>query len=250
MLKNTFSHIPGITQATETFLWKNGIICWEDFLEKKKDLNLPSSKLIKIENSLNSHLVLYAKKDLSFFDVKTNMHWRTWRELRDNCCYLDIETTGLDKTNNYITTIGVFDGTSSHVFVKGKDLDQFENYIKDKKLLVTFNGACFDLPFIEKQMGIQLKDKFHVDLRFAMKKLGYAGGLKKIEKELNITRDDDLEGVDGFEAVRLWYRYKKGDLESLKTLMKYNEADVINLEPLMQFTFDKLREQEFLSYVM
>lgn len=249
MLKNTFCHIHGITENTEKILWQNNILCWDDFLEKKESINLPSSKLSKIHEAIISHNDLYLKNDFSFFNTKTNQHWRLWRELRKDACYLDIETTGLDKVRNHITTIGVFDGKSSHVFVQGKDLDKFENYIKDKKLLVTFNGACFDLPFIEKQMNINLNDKFHIDLRFAMKKLGYSGGLKNIEKQLDVSRDDELADVDGFEAVRLWYRYKKGDLDALKLLMKYNEADVINLEPLMEFTFNKLREKEFLVHI-
>lgn len=249
MLLNTFCHIKGITENTEKTLWQKDVICWDDFLEKHNQLGLPKKKTAKIIDAIMNHKYLYKKNDYSFFNTKTNLHWRVWRELRDSCCYLDIETTGLDKVRNHITTIGVFDGKTSKVFVQGKDLHKFGEYIQDKKLLVTFNGACFDLPFIEKQMGLVLKNKFHVDLRFAMKKLGYSGGLKRIEKELGVMRDDDLDGVDGFEAVRLWYKYKKGDTAALEKLMKYNEADVINLEPLMEFTFNKLREQEFLSYI-
>lgn len=250
MLKNTFSHIKGVSLEFEKNLWKNNIICWDDFLEKKDTLPISELKKLSILKELTQGISALADGNHSHFQLPTNQHWRLYRELKDSCCYLDIETTGLDKVRNHITTIGVYDGESSKVFVQGKDLDDFENYIKDVKLLVTFNGACFDLPFISKQMGIDLSDKFHIDLRFAMKKLGYSGGLKSIEKQLNVTRDDDLDGVDGFEAVRLWYRYKKGDISALEKLMKYNEADVINLLPLMEFTFGKLREQEFLDYIL
>ena len=80
-------------------------------------------------------------------------------------------------------------------------------------------------------------------LRYLMKDLGYSGGLKRIEKEVGINRDDELAEVDGFEAVRLWRRYKKGDLQSLELLKKYNEADVVNLKTLMEFTYGKLKEK-------
>ena len=33
--------------------------------------------------------------------------------------------------------------------------------------------------------------------------------IKRIEKEIGITRSEEVEGVDGFEAVRLWKRYQK-----------------------------------------
>ena len=82
-----------------------------------------------------------------------------------------------------------------------------------------------------------------------MKELGYAGGLKKIEKEIGICRDDDLDGVDGFEAVRLWYKYKKGDQAALDKLVKYNIADVENLKVMMEFAFEKLKEKNFHSVI-
>jgi len=51
----------------------------------------------------------------------------------------------------------------------------------------------------------------HIDLRFLLKKLGYAGGLKRIDKELGINRGADIDGIDGFEAVRLWNEYRWGN---------------------------------------
>ena len=40
MLKQTFSHIPGISKSTELYLWKNNILSWNDFFLKEKKLNL------------------------------------------------------------------------------------------------------------------------------------------------------------------------------------------------------------------
>jgi hypothetical protein len=70
----------------------------------------------------------------------------------------------------------------------------------------------------------------------------YEGGLKKIEKDLGITRSNEIDGVDGFEAVRLWRKYQRGDKKALKTLISYNNADIINLEPLMERAYEKLKE--------
>ena len=82
-----------------------------------------------------------------------------------------------------------------------------------------------------------------------MKDIGYSGGLKSIERQAGIQRDDDLKEVDGYEAVRLWYKYKRGDSEALRTLLRYNQADIENLKILMDLTFDKLKNKEFYSLI-
>ena len=62
---------------------------------------------------------------------------------------------------------------------------------------------------------------------------------KPNRKLLGINRK--LTEVDGLEAVRLWYEYKEqGNKISLKTLLEYNQEDVVNLQMLL----DKLNEIE------
>ena len=69
--------------------------------------------------------------------------------------------------------------------------------------------------------------------------------LKKIERDLGIARSDEIDGVDGFEAVRLWHRYQRGDKKALQTLISYNNADIMNLEPLMALAYERMRERVF-----
>jgi uncharacterized protein len=248
LLKNTFTHIPGIGRNTEIELWENDILTWEEFLEKKENLNLSETKIQRITNHLNKSIEAFNNKNLThFINLPNNMHWRVYPHAK--VCFLDIETTGLDKNHDEVTLIGLFNGKESKIFINGKNLHEFENEIKKYDLLVTFNGRCFDIPFLRHKFPNANLEKMHVDLRFAMKELGYSGGLKRIEKELGIIRSEDLQEVDGFEAVRLWYKYKKGDLQALKTLLKYNQADIENLKFLMDFTFNKLKERDFLSYI-
>ena len=62
---------------------------------------------------------------------------------------------------------------------------------------------------------------------------GLYGGLKAVERKLGIPRN--VMGVDGSEAVRLWWRYRDSfDLEALDRLLKYNREDVINLKTLKE----------------
>jgi len=152
----------------------------------------------------------------------------------------DIETTGLSRDRNKITTIGIYDGKKSKVFIRRKNIDEFQKEIKKYSTIITFNGRCFDIPFIRAKYPKIRFNQLHIDLRFVLAELGYKGGLKRIEKVLGVGRDDEIDGVDGYEAVKLWYRYRKGDEEALKKLVKYNIADVVNLKELMEFAYERM----------
>ena len=81
----------------------------------------------------------------------------------------------------------------------------------------------------------------HLDLRFASRKVGFRGGLKQLETDLKIRRADDIEGVDGFEAVRLWKRWDGySDHDALEKLIEYNRADTINLEEITRIIYPRL----------
>jgi uncharacterized protein YprB with RNaseH-like and TPR domain len=57
------------------------------------------------------------------------------------------------------------------------------------------------------------------------------GGFKAVERQLGIDRES--KGIDGLEAVRLWWKYIDAfDLEALNTLLQYNKEDVLNLKIL------------------
>ena len=77
-------------------------------------------------------------------------------------------------------------------------------------------------------------DQAHIDLRFALASLGYRGGLKAVERSLGLRRDPAIQDVDGFEAVRLWHRYRRGDRTALRKLALYNLTDVVNLAALVE----------------
>ena len=242
-LQNTFVHILGISKEKEKEIWSNNIYNWNEFIEDNDVLS------DRIHSYVMDSLQAYREKDFRFFlrHIPPHLHWRAYPDLRGRCCFLDIETTGLDKHNDDITVIGVYDGNESKFFVNGKNLWRFSREIVKYDMIVTFNGKCFDIPFIKSKFPRLDLNKFHVDLRFAMRRIGYTGGLKRIEKMMGLHRDDQICEVDGFEAVRLWFRYKKGDHNALDLLLRYNKADIENLKVLMDFTFEKLKEKEFLG---
>lgn len=46
--------------------------------------------------------------------------------------------------------------------------------------------------------------------------------------------------MNGWEAVRLWHAYRQGDEQALDLFVRYNEADVCNLEPLAELLVERL----------
>ena len=153
--------------------------------------------------------------------------------------YLDIETTGLDPSSSYITVVGIFhdnDGPENVLQLVGKDItpDNLLKAIGDTHTLYTYNGSGFDLPFIQRSMGVDLNARVkHRDLMFDCWRNNLYGGLKKVEMQLGIRRT--VLGVDGKEAIRLWWQYlKMQDHDSLRTLLDYNREDLINLKTLRE----------------
>lgn len=118
-------------------------------------------------------------------------YWRLYDFFKEDAVFLDIETTGLDPKNNDITLIGLFDGINTKTMVKGInfDLKGLKNELSKYKLIVTFNGSSFDIPFISKLYPNLLPNIPNFDLKSITNKLNLTGGLKEIEKKLGIKRN-------------------------------------------------------------
>ncbi|MFQ5808268.1 MAG: ribonuclease H-like domain-containing protein [Armatimonadota bacterium] len=246
LLERTFIHIPGIGAKTERRLWECGIQRWADFIAaapRGRDAGLPMSpgrawlaaqQLAECEGCLRSG-------DHAHFAgaLPGPEHWRAYDAFKGKAAYVDIETTGLGG-RAHITVIGLYDGLRTRTYIAGENLDEFPEDIAQYSLLVTYNGATFDLPFIQRAFPALRLDQLHVDLRYALARLGLTGGLKAVESRVGLARDERVAGLDGWDAVRLWREYQAGSEESLETLVLYNTADIENLELLMEHAYDGL----------
>ncbi len=239
MLNKTFCHIKGISINHEKLLWENGIAHWDDFNLKSAQINcLPKSKLEKIKSELDISKAALEKRDLAYFKraLPPKEHWRL--AALGKIAYVDIETTGISRGSDGITIIGIYDGITPHIYIKGQNLEEAHAKLLEFDTVVTFNGKQFDLPFIESHFSTAY-DFVHLDLRYMLKELGLQGGLKSIEQQLGIERDATVQGVDGFEAVNLWYQYKRGNLAALQKLLVYNREDIVNLKALLDYYLSK-----------
>ena len=157
----------------------------------------------------------------------------------DSCAYLDIETTSLDPSYGDLTVIGLYldDGKKRRVIQLVGDKISAAKLIElmeKVKVLYTYNGERFDLPYIKVKLGVDLaRSCLHKDLMYDCWRRNLYGGLKEVERKLGIKRE--LSDIDGRMAVRLWFNYTSyGDKRFLTTLLKYNREDVLNLKVLRQ----------------
>lgn len=249
MIKNSFIFIPGIGEKTEQYLWKNGILTWDD-LEKIYLPRLNNAKRKIVRDYLKSAKTALKKMDSSFFAkyLPCREYWRMFKEFRNKTLFLDIETTGTSVYYDIITVIGTFDPHRNKIkiFLRDKNLKEIRDYLRNYEIIVTFNGKLFDIPFIKKEFPEIKLPPVHIDLRFLLRSLGFTGSLKEIEKKVGIRREKDIEEINGKEAAVLWSKFVKGDDEALRKLLLYNISDTINLEKLMQFVYIKKIENDIL----
>ncbi len=246
MIRSSFIFLDGIGKKKERRLWASGIGSWEEFLRTDKIRGIPiwrkrhyDRQIRKAKESLYSFNAAYFHRLLP-----KSEHWRMYSFLREDAVFLDIETNGVEK-NAEITVVGLFDGISTKTMIKGINLDfnQLKSELSRYKLIVTFNGAVFDVPFIKKRHSSVLPAVPHFDLRFACKKVGLSGGLKEIEKRLGIKRNKIVEGMYGGDALTLWRMWRgSGDDYYLKLLVEYNEEDVINLKTIADHVYSEMKK--------
>lgn len=254
MLRNSFVFLERVGYKTEERLWRQGVLCWEDFLERSNVRGISSRVKRHHDRELEMALFSLRNKIPHYFSyrLKRRDHWRLYQEFRDSACFLDIETTGLGPYSSEVTIVGVSDGRKVKTFVRGINLSE-ETLVEELsryKLVLTFYGSAFDLPFLAKKFPRLRISVPHIDLCFAAKRVGLRGGLKTIERELGITRDEEIRNIDGLEAVRLWRRWERhGDEEALERLLEYNKADVANLRILAEVVYQRLRERTFIASV-
>lgn len=242
MLVNTFCHVPGVGSVSERALWEQGCTTWHEYLAAPENFSIGGAARNQFDKFVNRSIKNLESKDYGFFATTLGSReaWRAWPDFRSSCVYLDIETDG-GQSGSSITTIGLYDGSDFRCLIKGQDLESFPELIQEYALIVTFFGTGFDVPMLKRAFPRVRFDQIHIDLCYALKRIGYRGGLKSIEKQLGITRGDGTDGLSGFDAIRLWNEYLEGRDSSLETLIEYNREDVVNLETLAEIAYSRLR---------
>ena len=224
-LENTYIGVDGVGETTERRLWKRGARTWDEF---DPSLCGPTTA-DRIESFIETARPRLEGDDSEFFDrrLPSGERWRLYENFREEACFFDIETTGLDQRRNRVTCVSFHRGGDTETLVRGDDLTRGNLRERlEAPLLVTFNGARFDVPFLEKSFDLSL-DRPHLDLMYPCRRVGLTGGLKAIEPEVGVERD--RPDVSGRDAIRLWREHERGVDGSLETLVSYNREDAVNL---------------------
>ncbi len=236
MLRRTFLFLPGIGEVRERRLWREGFDDWDKFMSSDEAVGFKGERKERADDMLREASRKLKEGDLAFFSrfLRPRDSWRLWSSFGGNVRFLDIETMGLSRYAP-VTVVGVYDGREFKAAVRGFNLDggEIRRMLEGASMIVTFNGTTFDLPVLENHFPGCIPEVPHLDLRYAASRIGLRGGLKHIELQMGIKRPDDVMGMSGEDAVRLWRIYERdGNENALKLILKYNREDIVNLEPM------------------
>ncbi len=242
MLNNTFIHIPRIGAVTEREIWDSGVHTWRDFLHARHLPARARSAQVFARPILNECANRLANMDARYFseNIPRRESWRMYADFRATAAFLDIETTGMSRRSSIITLVGILDTDGYHAYVYDQNLSDLRETLEKYDLIVTYNGASFDLPFIEDFFGSVFKHKAHIDLRHVLGRLELKGGLKAIERRMGVGRPSELSALSGYDAVRMWRMWTRGNEGALRTLIRYNAEDVRSLPKLAEIAYRRL----------
>lgn len=234
MIRGAFQQLPGLGPERLKRLAEAGITDWLSLRENLAPLRFGPAARDKLSRAIDACESAVQNQDLIFLTrtFAARDHWRILGAFPDQAAYFDIETSGLD-VDSHITLIAAEYQGDLKTFVFNENLDEFLALIEDVGMLVSFNGASFDVPRVLQHFHIPDLRCGHVDLRWLCYHDQLRGGLKSIERALDIARPGDLDGVDGEEAVMLWRLWEDREHHAARErLIRYCCADVLALKLL------------------
>ena len=167
--------------------------------------------------------------------------------------YFDLETTGLQRGTGTVPFLygwAVITGDRVHfeqwlLTQLGQEAPLVEAAISQLRatdLLVTYNGASYDLPLLRTRMVMAGVDRAwpatpHLDLLPMVRKLFRHRldrcSLRRVEESvLGLSRDHDLPGREAPELY--WQFLRSGDPLPLAAVLEHNQQDVLSLARLLE----------------
>jgi uncharacterized protein YprB with RNaseH-like and TPR domain len=241
MLRSTFQLVPGIGPRRERRLWEAGLTDWSDLPDAPARLLPERSRRRLVDAAARVEAALALGTDalsVAARALPASEHWRLFPIFESDAVYLDIETDFQEG----ITAIGLCDRNGPRLLLPWQDLDRFPELCPPDRLLVTFNGAAFDVPVLRRFFPQWRPPPAHINLRPLLARLGERGGLKAIEERLGLGRPDHLRGLNGRGAAALFRWAGRGDRSALRLFAEYNLYDTVNLRTLLAIGYNRMVE--------
>lgn len=235
MIERTMQLMPGIGARAERGLWARGLTTW-DAVAAQPEL-VPTRLRQALGMAVRDAAGALADRRLDALAARlpTRETWRLWGHFADQAVCLDIE---VDRDDT-IACIGLLCPDGPRVLL-GTELAAFPDLVPPEVLLVTYNGAAFDLPILERYFPDWRRPAAHLDLKPVWARLGHVGGLKALEDRMGIGRPHELRGIDGFAAANLYRHARLGDRDALRRFVLYNLYDAVNLRTLAALAYNQL----------
>jgi uncharacterized protein YprB with RNaseH-like and TPR domain len=241
LLRRTFVHLKGVGARSERHLWKLGITDWEQLLRQAPQL-FKAKRLDDVRRSLELSLEAWQRNDLYYFDrvLPGQERWRLIPGGFPDIAYFDIEAAngGMPPATESTAIAFFFRGELHQEFEYSRKRDLLNWIMDEAALFCTYNGAAYDLPFLSAEFGMKL-EKAHIDLCPWLRRQGFQGGLKAIQRTTSHLHQRSSMDLDGYDAVRLWRMYEEALPGALETLLTYNAEDVLILEPLLVDAYNR-----------
>ncbi|HNV93136.1 MAG TPA: ribonuclease H-like domain-containing protein [Candidatus Cloacimonas sp.] len=183
----------------------------------------------------------------------------TWANLdttikrhKEDILVLDLETTGLRSNGIFAFMIGLGYYENEQYIVEQiflpdpeaelNSFDRLIELIKEKSLLITFNGKTFDVPVLESrllyhQIWLNLREMEHLDLLHIARRL-WKNKLPSCALEtlefyiLGQIRDKELD-IAGGEIPQTYFNYLiNGDPELIRRVFLHNHTDILHTAAL------------------
>ncbi len=199
---------------------------------------------------------------LSSADIEslmTLMHESGTVPARDRIVFLDTETTGVQSGAGicpFLVGLGYFSGDEFHMlqyFIRDFDeepsmLYALAEFLEGFDMVVTYNGAAFDLPLVDARFTLSrldnpFKTMSHLDLLFTARRLWKNGHgscrLIALEREIiSFMRGPDVPGSMIPQAYFDYLQHRPSP--TLKGVFSHNVYDVVSLAALTVQACDRV----------
>jgi uncharacterized protein YprB with RNaseH-like and TPR domain len=162
--------------------------------------------------------------------------------------FVDLETCGLSNAPVFLVGVLVWENGQLRVrqyFARDYEeeaaiLALWERTVSGKRILLSFNGKSFDVPFLRARAGFYglppLPEPPHLDLLHEARRVWRYNvpdhKLQTLERHIcGRTRDDDIPSRD---IPRAYDRYvRTGDASQLATILRHNALDLFTVAELL-----------------